>query len=41
MLNDVLEVNEHTIEIDHEGYLLEPTEWSKDVAKVIAEKEGM
>jgi len=36
MLNDVLEVNEETIRIDHEGYLLEPSDWNRDVAQVIA-----
>ena len=41
MLNDVLEVNNQTIQIDHEGYLLEPSDWNEAVAHVIAEKEGI
>lgn len=40
-MNHVLEVNDRTIQIDHEGFLLEPTDWSKDIAHVIAEKEGI
>ena len=39
MLNDALEVNGNSIEIDHEGFLLEPSDWNEDVARVIAEKE--
>lgn len=38
-MNETLTVNDKTIEIDHEGYLLDPSDWSKDVARVIAEKE--
>jgi sulfur relay (sulfurtransferase) DsrC/TusE family protein len=38
MLNNVLEVNEKTIQIDHEGYLLEPSDWNIDVGHAIAEK---
>lgn len=41
MLNSVLEVNQQTIQIDHEGFLLEPSEWNKDVAQAIADKEGI
>lgn len=41
MLNSVLEVKEQIIQIDHEGYLLEPSEWNKDVAQAIADKEGI
>ena len=41
MLNDVLKVNAETIQIDHEGYLLEPADWNKEVAHAIAEKEGI
>lgn len=29
MLNDVLKVNDQTIQIDHEGYLLELADWMK------------
>ncbi len=41
MINKTLEVNEKTIRIDHEGYLLEPSDWNKEVALAIAEKEGI
>jgi len=41
MLNKNLEVNDQAIQIDHEGYLLEPSDWNKDVAQVIADKEGI
>ena len=41
MLNKNLEVNARTIQIDHEGYLLEPSDWNKEVAQVIADKEGI
>lgn len=41
MLNDVLEVGDVVIDVDHEGYLLEPADWNKKVAQVIAEKEGI
>lgn len=40
ILNDVLKVNDQTIQIDHEGYLLEASDWNKEVAHVIVEKEG-
>jgi tRNA 2-thiouridine synthesizing protein E len=39
VINKTLEVNEKTIQIDHEGYLLDPSDWSNEVALVIAEKE--
>jgi sulfur relay (sulfurtransferase) DsrC/TusE family protein len=41
MLNDALKVNDQTIQIDHEGYLLEASDWNEEVAHVIAEKEGV
>lgn len=41
MLSNVLRVNEQSIQIDHEGYLLEPADWNRDVAAAIAEKEGI
>lgn len=41
MLNKQLEVNNQTIQIDHEGYLLEPSDWNKEVAQAIADKEGI
>ena len=37
----MIEVNEETIQVDHEGYLLEPSDWNKVVALAIAEKEGI
>lgn len=39
MLNKKLVVDDRTIQIDHEGYLLEPSDWNKDVAQAIADKE--
>ena len=36
-----LEVNGQCIELDHEGYLLEPADWNEDVAHVIAAKENI
>lgn len=36
MINDVLEVNEQTIKNDHEGYLLEPSDWNQQVAEAIS-----
>ncbi len=41
MLNDVLKVNEQTIQIDHEGFLLEPSDWNEDVAKAYAALEDV
>lgn len=41
MLNKNLEVNDQTIQLDHEGYLLEPSDWNKAVARAIADKEGI
>jgi len=38
-VSEILTVNDKTIDIDHEGYLLDPSDWNKDVARVIAEKE--
>ncbi len=36
-----IEVNGKVIETDEEGYLLNPEEWDEDVARAIAEKEGI
>lgn len=41
MLKKVLEVNDETILVDHEGYLVEPADWNRDIAYAIAEKEGV
>ena len=41
MLSDVLKVNDQTIRVDHEGYLLEPSDWNREVAEVIADLEGI
>jgi len=37
----VLEVNGKSVEVDDEGYLTNLSDWSEDVAKVIAKKEGI
>ncbi len=37
----MLEVNDRIILIDHEGYLLEPSDWNRDVAQLIAAKQGI
>ena len=36
-----LEVDGRSIELDREGYLLEPADWSEDVAYAIAAKENI
>lgn len=36
-----LEVNGQYIKLDHEGYLLEPSDWNEDVAQAIAAKENI
>ncbi len=41
MKHDVLVVNDQSIKIDHEGYLLEPSDWSPAVAEAIAAKENI
>ena len=40
-MNATLQVKGTTIDIDHEGYLLDPADWNEDVAQVIAEKENI
>ncbi|MCK5719994.1 MAG: TusE/DsrC/DsvC family sulfur relay protein [Thiomargarita sp.] len=34
-----LVINENTIEIDAEGYLVEPAQWNKEVAEELARQE--
>ncbi len=36
-----LQVNNRTIETDEEGFLLNPEDWDEDVARALAEKEGV
>lgn len=36
-----IEVNGKTLETDEEGYLANLSDWSEDVAKVLAESEGL
>lgn len=40
-MSETLTVNDIAISIDHEGYLLDPSDWNEDVARVIAEKEDI
>lgn len=40
-MNETLIVSDKAINIDHEGFLLDPADWSEDVAHVIAEKENI
>ncbi|HEY0833108.1 MAG TPA: TusE/DsrC/DsvC family sulfur relay protein [Azospirillum sp.] len=35
------EINGKTVDVDEEGYLTDLAQWNEDVAKVIAEKEGV
>ncbi|MFM2483656.1 TusE/DsrC/DsvC family sulfur relay protein [Celerinatantimonas yamalensis] len=37
----MLEINGTTIETDAEGYLLDSTQWSEELASVIANSEGI
>ena len=36
-----LEVNGTTIEANEQGYLLQPEQWSEDVCRAIAERDGV
>jgi tRNA 2-thiouridine synthesizing protein E len=36
-----LEVNGKTIELDENGNLTDPTQWGEDVARALAEKDGI
>ena len=40
-MNQILTVNDVEINIDHEGFLLDPADWDKDVAQAIADKESI
>jgi TusE/DsrC/DsvC family sulfur relay protein len=35
------EIAGKTVQCDEEGYLTDPTEWSEEIAKVIATEEGL
>ncbi|MCW9714752.1 TusE/DsrC/DsvC family sulfur relay protein [Avibacterium sp. 21-594] len=37
----MLNINDTIIETDNEGYLLDLTQWTPEVAQAIAEKEGL
>ena len=37
----IIEVNGDSIELDREGYLLDPGQWNEDVARELAAKEGI
>lgn len=37
----MIEVNGDSIELDREGYLLNPEQWNEDVARELAVKEGI
>ena len=36
MKNSTIEVNGNTIDVDNEGYLLEPSDWNVDIANALA-----
>jgi tRNA 2-thiouridine synthesizing protein E len=40
-MSEKLVIDNKTIGIDKEGYLLDPSDWNEDVAHVIAEKENI
>ena len=40
-MSNTMQVNGELIKLDEEGYLLDPEQWNKDVARVIAEKENI
>ena len=40
MSNDVLEVNDECLMIDHEGRFTEYSDWSEQLAIIIANREG-
>ena len=40
-MSDTLVVNEKAINVDREGYLLDPADWDEEVARVIADKENI
>lgn len=37
----LLEINGKNIDLDHEGFLVEPSDWDEDVARAIAKKENI
>ncbi len=40
-MSETLTVNNQSINLDHEGYLLDPSDWNEDVAHAIAQKENI
>ena len=40
-MSETLIVNDKTIDLDREGYLLDPSDWNHDVAQAIAVKEDI
>lgn len=40
-MNETLTVDDKIIDIDREGYLLDPSDWNRNVARVIADKENI
>ncbi|MFC3121753.1 TusE/DsrC/DsvC family sulfur relay protein [Agaribacter flavus] len=40
-MNNTLQVNEKTIELDPKGYLADINDWSMDIALAFAEQEGI
>jgi len=40
-MSETLTVNDRNINIDHEGFLLDPADWDEGVASVIAAKESI
>ena len=40
-MSEALTVDDKNIDIDHEGYLLDPADWNESVAQVIAAKENI
>jgi len=40
-MSETLTVDGEAIDIDHEGYLLDPADWNEEVAHVIAAKEDI
>lgn len=40
-MSETITVNDSVINVDHEGYLLDPSDWNEDVASALAEKEDI
>lgn len=36
-----IEINGKIVQIDNEGYLVEPGEWNEEIAKYLAKEEGL